>query len=66
MQMRILRLVRLIKLLRILRVSKFMEALESRISVNYSVLQMFQHIVLIAVAAHWLSCAMLLFLHVEV
>lgn len=57
---------RLVKLLRVLQFSTFMEAVETKLSVNYSVLQMLQHILTIAVAAHWLSCALLLFLHIEV
>jgi hypothetical protein len=66
MQVRIVRLIRLTKLLRIFRVSRFMAAIESSVSVNYSQLHLFQHIVVIVLATHWIACACLLFSRLEV
>ena len=65
-QARVLRLVRLAKLLRIFRLSGFMAAIESSVSINYSVLDLVQFICIILLAAHWMACACLLFARVEV
>lgn len=61
-----LKLLKLVKLLRVVRVAKFLEAFESRFVINYSLLQFVQHMVTVVLATHWVSCALLLFLHVEV
>lgn len=61
-----LRLVRLTKLLRMFRLSKFMAAIESSVSVNYSYLDLVQFICIIMLAAHWMACACLLFSRFEV
>ena len=60
------KLLKLVKLLRVVRVAKFLEAFETRVVVDYSLLQVIQHMVTVVVATHWVSCALLLFLHVEV
>lgn len=65
-QIKIIRLARLAKLLRIFRFSKFMAAIESSVSINYSILQLSQHICVIAISAHWTACSCLLFTRVEV
>ena len=65
-QVKIIRLIRLTKLLRIFRVSKFLAAIESSVSINYSYLQLGQHIAIIALATHWTACSCLLFTRVEV
>ena len=62
---RIIRLVRLTKLLRMFRVSKFLAAVESSVSVNYSHLDLVQHILFIMMAAHWMACLCLLFSRME-
>jgi len=66
LQVKIIRLVRLTKLLRIFRVSKFLAAIESSVSINYSYLQLAQHIAVIVLATHWTACSCLLFTRVEV
>lgn len=66
LQIRILKLARLIKLLRVFRVSRFMESLETSAAVNYSYLQLAQHIATVLLATHWVACALVLFLKVEV
>jgi hypothetical protein len=66
LQMRVVRLIRLAKLLRIFRVSKFMAAVESSVSVNYSQLHLVQHICVVLLAAHCMSCLCLLFSRLEV
>lgn len=63
--MRIMRLVRLTRLLRMFRVSKFLAAIESSVSINYSHLDLVQHILFIMLAAHWMACACLLFSRLE-
>lgn len=61
-----LKLLKLVKLLRVVRFAKFMEAFETSFAVDYSVLQIVQHILTVVLATHWVCCALLLFLHVEV
>jgi hypothetical protein len=65
-QVRVLRLLKLMKLLRVIRINKLLEAVENRFVVDYSVLQMFQHILTVVLVTHWATCGLLLFLHLEV
>lgn len=43
-----------------------MESFEASTAVNYSYLQLAQHIATVVLATHWVACALLLFLKVEV
>jgi hypothetical protein len=43
-----------------------MEAFETRFVVDYSMLQIALHVLTVVLATHWVSCALLLFLHIEV
>jgi hypothetical protein len=43
-----------------------MAAVESSVSINYSILQLAQHICVIVIAAHWTACSILLYTRVEV